>query len=228
MKSFFVTGTDTDVGKTVICAGLARAIANKGIDIGVMKPFASAESEQSPFRSRDVEILADAAKVSDPDELINPQFFSMPASPYTASKTLKVNVDLDMVMKKFQELQKTHEMMLVEGIGGIMTPILKDYFVADMIRDMRLDAIIIIKSKIGTINHTIMTSKMCKDHGVSVAGIIINDDSDGYNPDELRRDITELTGHKILGIIPKIKSLEISDVSGVISQQIDIDELFRS
>ena len=87
--SLFVTGIDTDVGKTFITAGLASCIHEMGVDVGVMKPFAAADRPQKKgFKSKDVEILCNAAKVTDAEELVNPQFFPVPASPYTASKIL--------------------------------------------------------------------------------------------------------------------------------------------
>ena len=68
-----------------------------------------------------------------------------------------MTVNIDLVLEKYEELKKSHDILLVEGMGGIMTPILEDYFVADLIRDMDLQTIIVIRSKIGTINHTMMT-----------------------------------------------------------------------
>lgn len=227
MKSLFITGTDTDVGKTVISAGLSRAISDQGIDIGVMKPFAAAELQSSSdFQSEDTEILAKAARVSDSEDLLNPQFFPIPASPYTASKTLDMNVDVETVLEKFEELKKLHDMMLVEGMGGIMTPLLENYFVADLIRDMNLQTIIVIRSKIGTVNHTLLTSKICKDYNLPVKGIIINNfDSEGYPVEELKRDIEQLTKHKVLGVIPRLDSLDANDVSKTIAKEINLQEL---
>ena len=227
MKSLFITGTDTDVGKTVISAGLSRAISDQGIDIGVMKPFAAAELQSSSdFQSEDTEILAKAARVSDSEDLLNPQFFPIPASPYTASKTLDMNVDVETVLEKFEELKKLHDMILVEGMGGIMTPLLENYFVADLIRDMNLQTIIVIRSKIGTVNHTLLTSKICKDYNLQVKGIIINNfDSEGYPVQELKRDIEQLTKHKVLGVIPRLDSLDANDVSKTITKEINLQEL---
>ena len=84
MKSIFITGTDTDVGKTYFTAGLAVTLQKMGIDVGVMKPFAAGVSQKNGFKSQDVEILAKAAKVNDSENLLNPQFFPIAASPYTA------------------------------------------------------------------------------------------------------------------------------------------------
>ena len=107
MKSYFITGTDTDVGKTWIVAGLARAFQKMGIDIGVMKPFAAGKSQKTGFKSEDVEILLNAAGVNDPENLVNPQFFQILASPYTAMKNPNVHekVDINFTLKKIDGLR---------------------------------------------------------------------------------------------------------------------------
>ncbi|MEK6944698.1 MAG: ATP-dependent dethiobiotin synthetase BioD, partial [Thermoproteota archaeon] len=90
MKSYFITGTDTGIGKTCVVAGLARALKQNQINVGVMKPYASGSKRNTKFRSEDVEILAAAAQVNDPEELLNPYFFLVPASPFSAAKKLGV------------------------------------------------------------------------------------------------------------------------------------------
>ena len=90
MKSIFLTGTDTDIGKTYITAGLAVTLRKMGMDVGVMKPFAAGTAQKKGYKSKDVEILSNAAKVCDSESLINPQFFPIAASPYTAWKNLKI------------------------------------------------------------------------------------------------------------------------------------------
>ncbi|MGQ0376235.1 MAG: ATP-dependent dethiobiotin synthetase BioD, partial [Nitrososphaerota archaeon] len=90
MKSYFITGTDTGIGKTCVTAGLARALKQNKLNVGVMKPYASGSKLHTKFRSEDVAILADAAQVNDPEDLINPYFFAIPASPFSAAKKLGV------------------------------------------------------------------------------------------------------------------------------------------
>ena len=194
-----------------------------------MKPFAAAELQSSSeFQSEDTEILAKAARVSDPEDLLNPQFFPIPASPYTASKTLGMTVNVESVLEKFEELKKSHDMMLVEGMGGIMTPILEKYFVADLIRDMDLQTIIVMRSRIGTVNHTLLTHKICKDYNLSVKGIIINNfDSEGYPVNELKRDVEQLTGLDVLGVIPRLDSLDANDVANILTKEINLDVLLE-
>lgn len=228
MKSYFITGTDTDVGKTWITAGIASALKKMGIDIGIMKPFAAGTTQKVGFKSEDTEILAKAAQIDDSEQLINPQFFPIPASPYTASESLGVKVDVNLVLQNFKKLLKIHEMMLVEGMGGILTPILKDYFVTNLIKDMGLDVIVVTRSRIGTINHTLLTCKMCTIYGLRVHGIIINNfDVNGYSINELKRDLEKLTGIPVLGVMPNIKNFNLETLRDSIEKEIDLQSLLN-
>ena len=216
--SLFVTGIDTDIGKTVITAGLALSLRRMGMDVGVMKPFAAGTiaPESKEFKSNDVQIICNAARVNDSEALVNPQFFPMPASPYTAWKTLKIKPDVPLVLERYRTLSALHKMLLVEGIGGIMTPILDDYYVADLIKDLQLPAVIVTTTRVGSFNHTIMSVKTCERYGIPVKGVIINDlGSDSYNVDEVKRDLKTLLDVTILGVIPFIESYDQWISSGV-------------
>ena len=228
LKSFFITGTDTDVGKTYVTAGLAVTLRKMGIDVGVMKPFAAGTAQKKGFKSEDVEILSAAAQVDDPENLMNPQFFPIPASPYTAWKNLKIKPKISPILTSFKKLSKLHEMILVEGMGGIMTPVLKDYFISNLIKDMKIPAVVVARSKVGTINHTIMTVRMCEKYKIPIKGIIINDfDSDGYKVNELTRDLKSLLGVPVLGSIPFIDDLSDSSLYAVFKKNIDLKLLLK-
>jgi len=225
LKSFFISGTDTDVGKTWIAAGLARAIRNMGIDVGVMKPFAAGTAQKTGYKSEDMQILANAAKVNDPEDLVNPQFFPIPASPYTAMKISNIleKVNVDLVLQNFKQLSKLHECILVEGMGGIMTPILKNYFITNLINDLNLETILVTRNRIGTLNHTIMTCQMAKKSGIRIKGIIINEiDLDGYAIDVLKDDLEDITGVSVLGSIPFFNSLDVDQIAKVFETKFDL------
>ena len=208
MKSLFVTGTDTDVGKTYVVAGMAVYLRKSGVDVGVMKPFAAGDAQETGFKSEDVEILARSAQTHDPEELVNPQFFPIPASPYTAWKNLKKKPKVQLILSNYKKLSQRHSCLLVEGMGGIMTPILSDYFISNLIKNMRIPAVLVTRTKVGTINHTVMTVLMCQKYKIPFKGIIINDfDSDGYDPKDLTRDLKNLTKVPVLGTIPFIDDL---------------------
>ena len=227
MKSLFIAGTDTDVGKTYIAAGLAVAFRKMGIDVGVMKPFAAGRAEKKGYKSEDIVILSRAAKACDPEKLVNPQFFKIPASPYTAWKTLKTKPKISIILSSFKKLTKLHDMILVEGMGGIMTPILKNYYITNLIKEMKIPTVIVTRSKIGTVNHTIMTVKMCEKYKIPVKGIIINNFENGYPIPELKRDLQNLTGIKVLGSIPFIKNKSDASLYRIFKKNIDLKTLLK-
>ena len=224
VKSYFVTGTDTGVGKTEITAALAACLKKREIDVGVMKPIASGIPQKTGFKSSDVSLLCDASGVKDSEEIVNPVFLPLPTSPYDATKILHLSVDMPKIFEKFQELLKHHQMLLVEGIGGIMTPITKNFFVADMIKAMGLETIIITRATLGTLNHTVMTIKMCQQYRIPVKGIIINFFDEKGTPAEKNAPSTiyELTGVPIIGIVPFVKDYKKFDaLIGVLEKVID-------
>ncbi|MBT3329766.1 MAG: dethiobiotin synthase [Nitrosopumilus sp.] len=227
MQSLFITGTDTDVGKTYITAGLAASFYEMGVDIGVMKPFAAGTAQKKGFKSEDVKILSDAAHVDDPENLINPQFFPIPASPYTAWKKLKTKPKISTILSSFKKLSKLHDTMLVEGMGGVMTPILKDYFITDLIKQMKIPTIIVTRTKVGTVNHTLMTVMMCKKYKIPIKGIIINNFDNGYPVNQLTKDLENLTGVKVLGSIPFIKDMDNASLHKIFKKNINLKSLLK-
>ena len=227
MKSLFITGTDTDVGKTYITAGLAITLRKMSIDVGVMKPFAAGVAQKKGFKSEDVEILSNAAQINDSESLVNPQFFSISASPYTAWKKLKIKPKIPLILSSFKKLSKMHEMMLVEGMGGTLTPILKNYYVTNLIKDMKIPAVIVTRSKVGTVNHTLMTVMMCQKYKIPIKGIIINNFDKGYPINQLKKDLESLTGIKVLGSIPFIKDMSDKSLYGIFKKNIDMKSLLQ-
>lgn len=228
VNAYFITGTDTGVGKTSITAGLAGSMRKLGIDVGVMKPIATGYPNKTGFKSSDVTKLVEASSIKDPENMINPVFLSLPTSPYDAAKLLELSVDMPLIFEQFKKLLTLHEILLVEGIGGIMTPITKNFFVIDMIKRMGIDAIIVTRATIGTLNHTVMTCQMCKDYGVKICGLVVNNFDEKGTPAEKNAPSTlyELTGVPILGTIPFIKDLNnIEKLIEHVDKNIDVKSL---
>ena len=228
MNAYFITGTDTGVGKTSITVGLAGSMHKIGVDVGIMKPIATGYPNKTGFRSLDIAKLVEVTSIKDPENLINPVFLPLPTSPYDASKILELSVDMPLIFEQFKKLLSLHEMLLVEGIGGIMTPITKNFFVADMIKGMGIDVIIVTRATIGTLNHTVMTCKMCKDYGIKIRGLVINNFDEKGTPAEKNAPSTlyELTNIPILGIIPFIKDLNNAEkLIEYVGKNIDVKSL---
>ncbi|MBM3904560.1 MAG: dethiobiotin synthase [Thaumarchaeota archaeon] len=226
MKSFFVTGTDTGIGKTVVTCALADALRSSGVDVGVMKPFATGVPQKDGFKSEDVKLLAQYSSVDDPESLINPYFFPIPTSPYGAAKKLCKTIDVDLVLSSYEKLQANHDVVLVEGIGGILTPILKDYFVADLIKDLNLDALLVVGTKMGSVNHTLLAMNLCKKYGIHISGLIINQtDSDGYDLQDLEEDLVSLSGIDVICKIPLLQNVDIKAVSQILQKDSVLSKL---
>jgi len=218
MKSWFFTATDTGVGKTTVTAASASALRTRGVNVGIMKPFATGAERKHGYRSEDVALLAEAAGIQDPEAMINPFFFAIESSPYGAANRLGFDIDMGLALRQFEILQSLHDTVLVEGIGGVLTPILKNYFVADLIRDMGLDTVIVASSKLGTVNHTLLTCDACKRRGIAVRGLVIIGAERGYDLEELGQDLENLSGIEVLCTLPFMKNLDLPKASGVVAE----------
>ena len=206
MKSIFITGTDTDVGKTCVTASIARLLRDEGVNVGVMKPFASGIDTNSDGISDDVRMLIEYSGVSDSQKLVNPYFFEIPSSPFDAAKQLNIEIELSLIYDSFKKLSSEHDLVLVEGIGGVLTPILNRFFLVDLIRKLNLETLIVANSKTGTVNHTLLTYDACTRMNIPINGFVINQiTNEGYSLDNLKKQIEQLTSKPVLAEINRIE-----------------------
>lgn len=203
MTGIFITGTDTNIGKTVIAAGLAGALKNKGYSVGVMKPVQSgAVIENGKLYSPDIEFMKKVIELNDEMELLCPYLLKEAMAPGTAAKIEGKNIDFGIIKDAFHELEKRHDIVIVEGAGGIAVPVNNRFLIADLIKYMDIPAIIVARAGLGTINHTFLTIEYAKRSGIRIIGVIINDYRGGLVEEKNPGIITGLTGIPILGIIP--------------------------
>ena len=226
MTSLFMTGTDTDVGKTCVTASIVNYLSKMDVDVGVMKPFASGYKANTDSVSEDVKILMKYSSVNDPVNLINPYYFEIPTSPYDACKQLNLEIDMSKVINSYNKLSSIHDVVIVEGIGGIMTPLTKNYFLSDLISDLHLNSIIVTGSKIGSVNHIMLTYEHAKRKNLKLNGFIINQNiSNGYELSNLRHQIHDLTGEIIHGAIPYQNSFNIQSYVESFPNFVDVSNL---
>jgi len=210
MKSLFVTGNDTNIGKTCVTASIVKKLRDMDIDVGIMKPFASGYKKNSNSLSQDVEILMKYSDSHDPIDLVNPYFFEIPTSPYAAAKTLAQKISLQKITDAYDKLLSSHDLVIVEGIGGLMTPITQNYFVSNLISELDIDTIIVIGSKLGTVNHTMLTYEHCKQMHLKLKGFVINQtEPNGYELSNLKQQIMELTNQTVYCTIPYQKNFDL-------------------
>lgn len=228
MRGIFVTGTGTLVGKTVVAAGLAMMLKASGKDVGVMKPIATGGDV-----SDDAKFLAKAAGVTDDLSLINPICLEPPLAPWVASEITKIPIDLNKVWRAYRTLSGKHSLMIVEGIGGLMVPICKDFFVADMIKKLNLPIVIVSKQELGIINHTLLTVMVAKYYKIKILGIVMNNPlglKDSILKETNPRAIEKLCQIKVIGKLPFDKTVNASDntLGRIVKNAhrfIDIDEV---
>ncbi|MCS6767466.1 MAG: dethiobiotin synthase [Candidatus Nitrosocaldus sp.] len=204
MGGVFVTGTDTGVGKTLVTAAIVHALRRDGIDAVGMKPVATGVDRDALLKSMDAEIIARHSGMDRSEyELVNPVFLAVEAAPYMASIMLRQEIDMERVFSAYRRLRERHEFLVVEGIGGVMVPIRKGYYVVDLIKDMGLPALIVARARLGTINHTLLTIDACRRRGVEIVGVVMNMVDHG-NPVEANAGsmIQELSGVPVIGSIP--------------------------
>ena len=208
MQGYFITGTDTNVGKTVVTACLAKLLKNRGENVGVMKPIETGvDPECSSSANSDAKFLIEVTGVQDALEDVCPYRLKAPASPYQAARIEGKELDPEKLLERFRALQSKHSMMLVEGIGGLLVPITQRYNVTDLALQMNLPLIIVSRIQIGTLNHTLLTINAARQHGLKVAGVILNPVHEG-ELDTIEEEqgslIEEFSDTPILGTCPYI------------------------
>jgi dethiobiotin synthetase len=177
VPGLFITGTDTGVGKTYVGALLARWLRQDGRRVGVYKPAASGcRREGGRLVSDDALALWQAA--GEPEDLdhVCPQRFAAPLAPHLAAQAEGRQLDLDLLHRGLEYWQQRAEIILVEGAGGLMSPLGADRYVADLAGDFGFPLIIVSKNALGTINQTLQTLIAAKAfrQGLPVAGVVLN------------------------------------------------------
>lgn len=174
-RALFVTGTDTGVGKTIATALLASRMARRGVNAGVMKPVAAGgEERDGVLRSPDALFFKETLGLDDPIELINPICFREPLAPSVAARIEGRGVDLAVLDDAYASLLGRHDVVLVEGIGGLLVPLKGKFNVADLALRWDIPILIVARPGLGTINHAALTVSCARSKGLRIAGFIMN------------------------------------------------------
>ena len=216
MKGYFITGTDTGVGKTVVTACLTTLLKSRGEDVGIMKPIETGvDPECYSAANSDARFLIEVSGVRDSAEEVCPYRLKHPASPYQAARIEKKEIDPENILERFKQLQSKHSMMLVEGVGGLMVPITQRYNVADLALQMNLPLIIVSRVQIGTLNHTLLTINAARQYGLKIKGVILNS-SDDIELNAIKKEqgalIEKFSDTPVLGICPFVKDVSAEGI----------------
>lgn len=171
MASYFVTGTDTGVGKTLAACGLLSAFAAAGKSTAGMKPVAAG---CEGGRYEDVETLCAAATVTAPRELVNPYAFEPAIAPHIAAELDAVEIRVETIAAAHARLSRMAEVVVVEGAGGFMIPLNARQTSADLARALRLPMILVVGMRLGCLNHALLTRDAIAAAGLGCAGWVAN------------------------------------------------------
>ncbi|MXY24314.1 MAG: dethiobiotin synthase [Acidobacteria bacterium] len=172
--SCFITGTDTGVGKTFVACAIAAALRARGLRVGVMKPVETGCGPAGARRPRDAAALRAAAGSTLELDTICPWQLAAPLAPDVAARLEGKRIDPAGILSVFREIDRAHDITLVEGAGGLLVPIDGPYTMADLACDLDLPLLVVVNSKLGAINHTLLTLEAAASRGLHVAGYILN------------------------------------------------------
>lgn len=192
MRPIFITGTGTDVGKTVAAAIIAMALdadywkpVQAGIDAGTDSEWVGRQLEGRPSRIHD-----EAFKLH------------LAASPHLAARAEGIHIDLPSILQTYRTLPVSNPFIIIEGAGGLMAPLNDTEFVIDLVETLQAEVILVSRNYLGSINHSLLTAAACKSRGIRVLGWVFNDEYMHYQD-----EIAAWTGYPVIGEIPHLQAL---------------------
>ena len=172
---YFVTGTDTNVGKTLVSAALIHSLARNGLKVAGMKPVAAgAELRDGKLWNEDVALLSGEANVTLPTHLIAPYLFKEAAAPHVAAALEDQQINPDTIFTAFEQIRAQTEAVIVEGAGGFCVPLTPQIDLADIAARLQLDVILVVGLRLGCLNHAFLTVEAIAARGLRLAGWVVN------------------------------------------------------
>lgn len=204
-KGVFVTGTDTDVGKTEVGRAAIASLRASGLSVGVMKPIETGVGKQGPL---DAKALKEAAGVDDPLGDICPQQFALPAAPDVAARDEGRTLDLEAILRAYQRIGANRDFVWVEGAGGLLVPTTSQTCMADLARTLELPVLLVARAALGTINHTLLSLAELERQKLPCVGVVISHSGGPLSPAETKNlsGLKARLGTQLLGELPPIQS----------------------
>jgi dethiobiotin synthetase len=178
-RGLFVTGTDTEVGKTVVAAALIAAARRSGVRVAAFKPVVTG-IEDGPASEQDDAILARAAGSS--AQVVAPHRFGPPMSPHLAADLAGTPLDLDRLAAAARVAARGHDLLVVEGVGGLLVPLNDTASIRDLAQALRLPLVVAARPGLGTINHTLLTLEAARAAELHVAAVVLTPWPDAPDP----------------------------------------------
>ena len=216
MKSFFITGTDTEIGKTFITCGLLVALRGRSVNAAPMKPIAAGAVQQDGVNANE-DVRALMATYGKPIEasLVNPYCFTEAIAPHIAADHERRAVDLSVVETAYKTLRASHDTVLVEGAGGFLVPLSAAESMSVLPTRLGLDVILVVGKRLGCLNHALLTVEAIAARGLRLAGWVAN--TVDANMPSFTENVATLTAKlpaPCLGVVPRLPLAEPAGSTG--------------
>jgi dethiobiotin synthetase len=175
MAGYFITGTDTEIGKTLTTLALMQSLKKAGRQVGGMKPVASGcVRTRSGLRNDDAMRIKSMADIEVPYDLVNPYAFEAAVAPHVIAEQEGINIDLSRIKSCYNKLSESVDIVVVEGVGGWRVPLGQEQAVPDMVRALALPVVMVVGMKTGCINHAVLTAEAIKHDGMQLLAWVAN------------------------------------------------------
>jgi dethiobiotin synthetase len=220
---YFVTGTDTDVGKTWVALGLLTALEQKGHSTLAMKPVAcGCQPGNGGYRNDDAIKLQQQASVSIPYETVNPYAFPAPIAPHLAVRETGQEIDLHYIKQIYEQQKNKADYVVIEGVGGWLVPLNARHTTADMVKLLQLPVILVVGIRLGCLNHALLTAAAIRHEGIRLAGWVANCiDKNCLETENNIGALRERINAPLLGVVPCLERFDIR----AIGDCLDIEKL---
>jgi dethiobiotin synthetase len=211
--SLFVTGTDTEIGKTLVSTALLRGFTREGLRAAAMKPIAAGAFEvDGVWHNEDADQLDAASSVLLPPELRTPYLLKAPAAPHIVAEQENVTLDMARIVDCHAQAVRLADVVVVEGVGGFRVPLNDTYDTADLACALNLPVVLVVGMRLGCISHALLTAEAIVARGLHLAGWVANRvDPDMTFADEniaaIRSRLDRQYGAPVLGIVPYLKPI---------------------
>ena len=219
-RGLFITGTDTGVGKTMIACLIAAAWRARGCDVGVMKPIETGDAAMPHgIFDSDGWLLRCAVSSRESMAAITPWRYAEPLAPLACARSSGIELDRSQLLAAIDAMAEHHRCLVVEGVGGVLVPLSKDWFVADLMAEAGLAALVVGRAGLGTINHTLMTIEALQRRGIPMAGVVLNGARGELAEQGNPGLVQELgSGVPLWGVVPHLSDW-CADVCGALALQ---------
>jgi dethiobiotin synthetase len=204
-NTLFITGTDTSVGKTFVCARLLEFLQGRGIQAGYQKWVATGVESEIP---EDLAYCLKAVNIPVTPELVmqqTPYRFSFPASPHLAAEMEGEIIDPEIIIENYQALATQYQWLIVEGVGGIMVPLRRDLLLVDLLARLKPKTLVVARSGLGTLNHTLLTIEALRHRDIPILGIVFSDSTDPEDEKLLEDNMKTVTDMGLVRIFGRLR-----------------------